>query len=118
MPLQSDKQFKTSWPANTTPQAPDGSGAKSVTLAGYSLTNVNASARFVKFYDTSTSPTVGNTVPVRTIQLPGSSTAQADFHRGKIFLNGMWISVTAIGSDADNTAPAANDVLVTIDYQP
>jgi hypothetical protein len=118
MPLQGDKQFKTSWPANTSAQAPDGSGTKTVTLAGYSLTNVNAAARFVKFYDVSSSPSVGNAIPIRTIELPGSTMVQAEFHRGKTFINGLWVSVTTLGADTDNTAPSANDVLVTIDYQP
>jgi hypothetical protein len=117
MPLQSDKQFKVSWPANTTPQAPDGSGAVAVTLAGYSLTTTVASIRFVKFFDKAVAPTVGTDVPKRTIQVPASGHIQASFPRGIIFLLGLWVTVTTVALDSDATAPAANDVLVTVDFQ-
>lgn len=118
MPLSShDSQFKVSWPGNTTPQAPDGDGSKSRTLTGYSLTNAAAAARFVKFYDKATSPTVGTDVPKRTIVLPASAHVAQSFVRGIGFLLGFWVSVTNVVTDADNTAPTANDVLVTVDFQ-
>ncbi len=117
MPLTSDKQFKVSWPANTTPQAPDGSGTTAITLAGYSLTTTVASARYVKFYDKASAPTVGTDSPKRTILVPASGHVQASFPRGILFALGLWVSVTTVATDADNTAPAANDVLVTVDYQ-
>jgi hypothetical protein len=119
MPLLSDQQFKVSWPANTTPQAPDGSGTTAISLTGYSLTNTAASARSVKFYDLATAPTVGTTVPKRTVTLAASGGHIAvSFVRGIIFKQGLWISVTQNAGDSDNTAPAANDVLVTVDFQP
>jgi hypothetical protein len=118
MPLQSDRQFKVSWPANTTPQAPDGSGAAAVTLAGYSLTNTAVAARFVKFYDKATAPTVGTDIPKRTVQVPASGQVAASFWRGILFKLGLWVSVTNVATDADNTAPTAGDVLVTVDWQP
>jgi hypothetical protein len=118
MPLSvNDHQYKTSWPANTTPQAVDGSGTSPLTLCGYSLANLAAAARFVKFYDKASAPTVGTDVPKRTIELPASAMLAADYVRGKEFKLGLWVSVTTAGVDTDNTAPAANDVLVTIDYQ-
>ena len=118
MPLSTnDLQFKASWPGNTTPQAPDGSGAKPETLCGYAITNTAASARSVKFYDSATSPTVGTTVPKRTIEVAAGATAVADFLRGKQFVEGLWVAVTANPADTDNTAPTAGDVILTVDYQ-
>src|SRR5262245_41348605 len=116
MPLQSDRQFRVNWPNNTTPQAPDGSGTKSVSLCGVVLTNTNAAARFVKFYDKGASPSIGNDTPVRTYTLPANSTTQIDYNRGKLFVNGMWVSVTVLAADSDTTAPAAGDVLMTVEY--
>jgi hypothetical protein len=115
--LQGDKQFKASWPANTTPQAPDGSGAAAVTLGGYTLTNTNAAARSVKFYDKASAPTVGTDVPKRTVTVPATSTLEKTFPRGVNFLAGLWISVTVNPADTDTNAPGAGDLLVTVDYQ-
>ncbi len=118
MPLSAnDHQFKVSWPANTTPQAVDGFGNLPATLCGYALANLAVAARFVKFYDKATAPVVGTDVPKRTVELPASTMLAADFFRGKEFKLGLWVTVTNLGTDADNTAPAANDVLVTVDFQ-
>lgn len=119
MPLNSaDSQFKVSWPANTTPQAPDGSGASRATLAGVGITNVAAAARFVKVYDKASAPTVGTDAPRRTFQVAANSSLYQEFTRGKDFKLGLWVAVTTGGADSDNTAPAANDVLLTVDFQP
>jgi len=117
MPLQSDKQFKASWPANTTPQAPDGSGNTAKTLAGYCLTNAANAARCVKFYDNGSAPTVGTDTPTRTIVVPASGHVALSFDRGILFTKGLWVTVTVNPADADNTAASNNDMLVTVDYQ-
>jgi hypothetical protein len=113
----SDNQFRANWPANTTPQAPDASGAVSVSLCGFGLTNTAAAARFVKFYDKATAPVVGTDAPKRTIEVGAGLSLYAEFSRGKLFKLGMWVSVTVNAADADNTAPAAGDVLMTVDWQ-
>jgi hypothetical protein len=117
MPLQSDKQFKASWPANTTPQAPDGSGSSTVSLCGYTITNTAVAARSIKFYDKATSPTVGTDVPKRTVIVAAGGTIQIGFARGKLFLLGLWVAVTVNPADSDNTSPAAGDVLLSVDFQ-
>jgi hypothetical protein len=117
MPLQSDKQFKVSWPANTTPQAPDGSGSSTVSLCGYTIANSAGTARAVKFYDKATAPTVGTDVPKRTVVVAAGATVQIGFARGKLFLLGLWVAVTVNAPDSDNTAPAAGDVLLSVDFQ-
>ncbi len=113
----SDNQFKASWPANTTPQAPDGSGAVAVSLCGCTITNTAAAARSVKFYDLAAAPTVGTTVPKRTVTVAAGSSLTIDFIRGKFFKAGLWVAVTVNAADTDNTAPTAGDVLLTVDYQ-
>jgi hypothetical protein len=117
MPLQSDKQYKVSWAGNTTPLAPDGTGNTAASLCGYALTNTASSARHVKFYDKASAPSVGTDVPKRTVSLAANTTQEIDFIRGKLFLSGLWVSVTTGVADTDNSAPTANDVLVTVDYQ-
>jgi hypothetical protein len=118
MPLNSDLQYKTSLPANTTPVAPDGAGTSEITLGGYSLTNTATAARYLKWFDKASAPVVGTDVPLRTVAVPASGGHVAiSFHRGILFKLGMWVTVTVNGADTDNTAPAANDVLLTVDYQ-
>jgi hypothetical protein len=117
MPLMGDKQFRVNWPANTTPQAPDGSGTTVVTLCGFGITNTAAAARFVRFYDTATAPTVGTTPPKRVIEVGAGLSLYVDFARGKQFFNGLWMSVTTLSPDTDTTAPAAGDILATVDWQ-
>jgi hypothetical protein len=116
--LQGDKQFRVNWPNNTTPVAPDGAGTSAVTLAGFGITNTAAAARFVRFYDVSSAPTVGTTAPKRVIEVGAGLSLYMDFARGKNFLNGLWMSVTTLAADTDTTAPAAGDILATVDYQP
>lgn len=117
MPLQSDTQWKESWPGNTTPQAPDGAGNVARSLGGYSLTNAANAARYVKFYDLGSAPVIGTTAPKRTVEVPANGHVAVSFTRGILFSRGLWASVTVNAADSDNTAAGANDVLVTVDYQ-
>jgi hypothetical protein len=118
MPLNSsDNQFRVNWPANTTPQAPDGAGNVRRTLCGVGLTNTAAAARFVRFYDVATAPTVGTTAPRRVFEVGAGLSFYAEFFRGKDFLNGLWMSVSQLAADTDTTAPAAGDILATVDWQ-
>jgi hypothetical protein len=112
-----DNQFHVSWPNNTTPQAPDGSGTSAATLTGFEIYNSAAAARFVKFFNKSSAPSMGTDTPLRTVQIPATSAVRIELVRGKKFTAGLWVSVTVNASDTDNTAPAANDVIMSIDYQ-
>ena len=117
MPLsQGDSQFKVSWPSNTTPQAPDGSGTTRATLCGFTVENNAAASRAVKFYDKASSPTVGTDIPKRTVIVPAGQTFVAEFRRGKTFQSGLWVSVTVNAADADATAPTAGDIILTVDF--
>jgi hypothetical protein len=83
------------------------------------LNNTAAAARSVKFFDIAVAPTMGTTVPKITITLAASGgMSSVSFPRGVNFTAGLWVSVTNNAGDSDNTAPTANDVLVTVFWQP
>ena len=82
--------------------------------------NTNAEARFLKFYDKATAPTVGTDVPVKVIMMPGNSSgagATAAFPVGINFANGIAIAITAGIADTDATAVGAGDCVVNFDYK-
>lgn len=87
------------------------------------VTNTATSTRFLKFYNaTAANVTVGSTMPVITIGIPGNS---SDDISGKFDGGGMGIffdtaicvAATTGVADADTGAPAANDVIVNIFYK-
>lgn len=79
--------------------------------------NINAAARFVKFYNKATAPTVGTDVPVFTIPIPaGSIVSVACGNAGIRFGTGIALAITAVGTDADTTAVAANEIKVATSY--
>jgi hypothetical protein len=80
--------------------------------------NVNAAARFLKLYNKATAPTVGTDTPVLTIQLPASG-APVSLNlgdRGIDFDVGLSIAITTLGTDADATAVAANEIKAVLAY--
>jgi hypothetical protein len=80
-------------------------------VAGWSLYNNAAAARFVKLYDKATAPTCGTDTPVLTIGLAASG-GRAEFNSdvGQGFATGIAYCIVTGIADADNTATAANDV--------
>jgi hypothetical protein len=118
MPLSAnDKQFEFTCANNVTPLPADGSGSVPLTLCGYCLANDSSVSLNAKFYDKATAPVVGTDTPKRTVFIPADTTLQADFVRGKQFVNGLWVAVTVNASGSDNTAPAAGALIGTVDYQ-
>lgn len=84
---------------------------------GWTITNVNAAARFVKLYNKATAPTVGTDVPVMTILVPGGTTGgQAVFSspHGITFGTGIALAITSAVGDADTGAVAANEIVVNL----
>jgi len=87
-------------------------------LNGFLLYNTNAAARYVKFYDTNTTPTAG-TKPKLAILVPGGSAGAGNniatdlgiqFNAGIAF-------VTVTGTaDSDTTAVGLNDLIVNLLY--
>lgn len=85
-------------------------------IQGY---NAVAAVTYLKLYNIATAPTVGTTVPVKTLALPPSSAFAFDWPRGYAFATGIGFGLTAAAGGADNstTAVAAGDVLgLNIDY--
>lgn len=87
------------------------------TVYGILLSNINASARFVKFYNKATAPTVGTDVPIITIQIPANSTI--NFPIGELglrFSAGIGLSITGASADNDTTAVAVSEIKVVTTY--
>lgn len=86
---------------------------------GWFMSNTNASPRFVKLYNSATSPTVGTTTPLMTITIPGNSNGagtNVDFSSGISFSSGIGIAITGLVADSDTTAISANEVVVNLLY--
>jgi len=86
-------------------------------IYGYAISNANASARYVKFYDKASSPTVGTDTPKHTIQIPGNGTVIRAIPEGMVFSTGIAWAATGVITDADTTAIGANDLSIDIDYK-
>lgn len=84
---------------------------------GYALYNGNAAARFVKFYNKASAPTVGTDTPVLTIILPAGGGANVEWSKGIPFATGISYAITGAVADSDTTAVSANDVHGIILYK-
>jgi hypothetical protein len=86
---------------------------------GWYCSNTNDSPRYVKLYNTSSSPTVGTDTPTHTILVPGNSGSgcTATFPHGIAFSTGISYAITAVAADNDTTAVAANEIIVHIHYK-
>jgi hypothetical protein len=79
--------------------------------------NVNAAARYVKFYNLAVAPTVGTSVPVFTITIPAGQTVQIDGGSNGIrFGTGISLAITGAMADADTTVVAANEIKVSTSF--
>ena len=78
--------------------------------------NANAAARYLKFYNKASSPTVGTDVPVATLYLPpsGVNGGQFEFNFGAhpLYLGtGIAYALTTAAADADTGALTSGDVV-------
>ena len=79
--------------------------------------NTNAAARYVKFYNKASAPTVGTDVPIITITVPANGTIHADMGTlGHRFATGIAIAITGAAADSDTTAIGANEVKILTSY--
>lgn len=85
-------------------------------ILGWVLTNTSAAVKYVKFYDKATAPTVGTDAPLITVVIPATSCVcfWTDGREDISYLNGLGIAMTGLGTDADATAVAANDVIAQV----
>jgi len=82
----------------------------------YFISNVAATARFVKFYDkAATSAATATDTPVKTLCIPATASANVA-GLGWRFRLGCQIRGTTLVADSDTTAPTANDIVVNIGY--
>lgn len=79
-------------------------------LYGWYFYNNTASAKFVKFYNKASSPTVGTDTPTETIAIPANGGTNVEFSMGIPYATGIAYAITGAITDADTTAVAANDV--------
>ena len=90
-------------------------------VLGWYITNTNASVRYVKLYNKATSPTVGTDTPVLTIPIPGNTAGAGCtvFIPTGIdeFPNGIGIGIVTGVAHSDNTAVAANEIVVNLFYK-
>ena len=105
-------QSRAFTPAATTPVVVKATAGKVHKI--YAM-NTSAAIRYLKVYNAA-APVVGTTPVFKTYQLPIGATP-IDFNDlGLSFSTAISYSVTVNPTDADTTAPAANDVLVQVDY--
>lgn len=86
------------------------------TLGFVSATNINAVARYLKFYNKATAPTVGTDVPLLVYLIPGN-TAGAGTNivlpsEGANFTTGIAFAITTGAADSDTGAVAANEIII------
>jgi hypothetical protein len=87
------------------------------TLWSIVITNINASARYVKLYNLTVAPTVGTSTPVLTIAVPPNGTIQVDGGaNGLRFSTGISLAITGLGPDSDTTAVTALETKVILNY--
>src|SRR5579859_1492999 len=86
-------------------------------LYGFCVSNTNAAARFVKFYNKASAPTVGTDTPVLTVQVPPNSTVIRAYPEGLTFSTGIAWAATGAITDADTTAIGLSDLSVDLNYK-
>ena len=87
------------------------------TLWSAVVSNVAASARYLKFFNLTIAPTVGTSVPVFTVPIPPGGTVLVNGGSNGIrFLAGISLAITGAAGDLDTTAIGAGDVKVATTF--
>lgn len=85
-------------------------------LAGWVISNSNAAARYVKFFNKATAPAAGTDTPVLTLFVPpGAVITETDLDLS--FSAGLGIATTTGVADADTAAVAANEIIVHLFFR-
>lgn len=85
-------------------------------IYGYEIFNASASTRYVKFYDTAGTPTVGTDTPYRTVGIAAGSRAQFHSSTGLQFNNGIAFATVTGAADSNSTGVSVGDLTIDIDY--
>ncbi len=72
--------------------------------------NNRATPVFIKMYNLATTPSVGTSTPIDTIQIPALSSFQLDYPAGVKMTTGIGLGISTAAADADTGAVAAGDV--------
>lgn len=82
-----------------------------------SANNTTVVAKYIRFYNKATAPTVGTDVPILVVTVPASSSKEIEFGTfGKRFSNGIGLAITNAAPVLDATVVAAGDVQLAYDY--
>ena len=82
------------------------------------VTNTNASARYIKFYNSASTPTLGSGTPVARFMIPpNSSGLQITAEQGLTFSTGIGYTLSTGAADSDTGTVAANEVIVNLGYR-
>jgi len=93
--------------------------ASAAKLGFVMVSNVNAAARYLKFYNKASAPTVGSDTPVLTIVIPGAATgggAVLNISDGMAFSTGLAFALTTEATDAGSTGVAVSEIVVNLGY--
>lgn len=109
---ESNSNFRT---LDLQPTAQTVSGGACI-IDNYFISNVAATARFVKFYDKAIASVATQAdTPVKTLCIPAGASANVA-GLGWRFRNACQIRGTNLVADSDTTAPTANDIVVNIGF--
>ena len=86
-------------------------------LYGFSISNTNAAARYVHFYNKATAPVVGTDVPVATVQVPGNGVVIRAFPVGATYGTGIGFGTSTGAGDTDSGAIGAGDLVIDLEYK-
>lgn len=95
--------------------------ASAGTIGFITASNVNAAARYLKFYNKASAPTVGTDVPVLTFIIPGN-TAGAGTNiplptAGVAFTTGIAFALTVEATDAGSTGVAVSEIVINYGWK-
>ena len=86
-------------------------------IYGIRVSNTNASARYLKIYNSATAPTLGAGTPVRRIKVAGNSERDIVFPVGLEMTTGIAFALTTGAADSDANRVAANEIIVELEYK-
>jgi len=88
-------------------------------IHGWYIYNAASSVRYVKFWDTDTAPTIATDTGLLklTLAIPKTQAANVSFSSGIKFENGIFVAVTTVIDDDDETGGTAGDITANIFYK-
>lgn len=93
------------------------SKASAGVLLNVSANNATAAAKFIRFYNKATAPTVGTDVPIIVLTVLANASKEIEYGIvGKRFSTGIGHAITNAAAVLDATVVAAGDVQLAYDY--